>query len=155
MRAAIPWRYIINICKYVFILYRINVFLYTSYANYGQRHFAIQSTITKKTYLEAIVDILERILKERKKRNWSEYQLAQNSGITQSTISTWYRKHMQPSISSLEKICSGFGITLSEFFSDSEAVELSSEQIEILKRWDSLDKSQKAVVLDLLDVMLR
>ena len=101
------------------------------------------------------MDILERILKERKKRNWSEYQLAQNSGITQSTISTWYRKHMQPSISSLEKICSGFGITLSEFFSDSEAVELSSEQIEILKRWDSLDKSQKAVVLDLLDVMLR
>ena len=101
------------------------------------------------------MDILERILEERKKRNWSEYQLAQNSGITQSTISTWYRKHMQPSISSLEKICSGFGITLSEFFSDSEAVELSSEQIEILKRWDSLDKSQKAVVLDLLDVMLR
>ena len=101
------------------------------------------------------MDILERILKERKKRNWSEYQLAQNSGITQSTISTWYRKNMQPSISSLEKICSGFGITLSEFFSDSEAVELSSEQIEILKRWDSLDKSQKAVVLDLLDVMLR
>ena len=101
------------------------------------------------------MDILERILKERKKRNWYEYQLAQNSGITQSTISTWYRKHMQPSISSLEKICSGFGITLSEFFSDSEAVELSSEQIEILKRWDSLDKSQKAVVLDLLDVMLR
>ena len=101
------------------------------------------------------MDILERILEERKKRNWSEYQLAQNSGITQSTISTWYRKHMQPSISSLEKICSGFGITLSEFFSDSEAVELSSEQIEILKRWDSLDKSQKAVILDLLDVMLR
>ena len=105
--------------------------------------------------MEVIVDILERILEERKKRNWSEYQLAQNSGITQSTISTWYRKHMQPSISSLEKICSGFGITLAEFFSNSEAIELSGEQIEILKRWDSLDKAQKAAILNLLDVMLK
>lgn len=56
------------------------------------------------------MDILTKILKERQKRNWSEYQLAQNSGITQSTISTWYRKNMQPSVSSLEKICAGFGI---------------------------------------------
>ena len=104
---------------------------------------------------EVIVDILERILEERKKRNWSEYQLAQNSGITQSTISTWYRKKMQPSISSLEKICSGFGITLADFFSDSEAVELSEDQKSILKRWDSLDKDQKSVILNLLDTMLR
>lgn len=101
------------------------------------------------------MDILERILEERKKRNWSEYQLAQNSDITQSTISTWYRKKMQPSISSLEKICSGFGITLAEFFSDSEAVELSDDQKAILKRWDSLDKDQKTVILSLLDTMLR
>ena len=101
------------------------------------------------------MDILERILEERKKRNWSEYQLAQNSGITQSTISTWYRKKMQPSISSLEKICAGFGITLADFFSDSEAVELSEDQKSILKRWDSLDKDQKSVILNLLDTMLR
>ena len=101
------------------------------------------------------MDILERILEERKKRNWSEYQLAQNSGITQSTISTWYRKKMQPSISSLEKICAGFGITLADFFSDSEAVELSEDQKSILKRWDSLDKDQKTVILNLLDTMLR
>ena len=101
------------------------------------------------------MDILERILEERKKRNWSEYQLAQNSGITQSTVSTWYRKKMQPSISSLEKICAGFGITLADFFSDSEAVELSEDQKSILKRWDSLDKDQKSVILNLLDTMLR
>ena len=101
------------------------------------------------------MDILERILEERKKRNWSEYQLAQNSGITQSTISTWYRKKMQPSISSLEKICAGFGITLADFFSDSEAVELSEDQKSILKRWDSLEKKKKSVILNLLDTMLR
>lgn len=102
------------------------------------------------------MDILAKILKERQKRNWSEYQLAQNSGITQSTISTWYRKNMQPSISSLEKICAGFGITLSEFFSDSDGNEmiLTDEQKLILDKWNSLNKQQKKAVSDLLDVML-
>lgn len=102
------------------------------------------------------MDILAKILKERQKRNWSEYQLAQNSGITQSTISTWYRKNMQPSISSLEKICAGFGITLSEFFSDSDDNEmiLTDEQKLILDKWNSLNKQQKKAVSDLLDVML-
>ena len=33
-------------------------------------------------------DILGRIEKERAARNWSEYALAENSGLTQSTIST-------------------------------------------------------------------
>lgn len=101
------------------------------------------------------MNILERILKERMKRNWSEYQLAQNSGITQSTISTWYRKNMQPSISSLEKICAGLGITLAEFFSDSDAVELSIEQKAVLDKWDALSKEQKNVLLDLMSVMLK
>lgn len=41
-------------------------------------------------------DILGRIEKERAARNWSEYALAENSGLTQSTISTWRRRNLQP-----------------------------------------------------------
>ena len=33
-------------------------------------------------------DILGRIERERLSRGWSEYALAENSGLTQSTIST-------------------------------------------------------------------
>ena len=36
-------------------------------------------------------DILGRIAQERLARSWSEYALAENSGLTQSTISTWRR----------------------------------------------------------------
>ena len=60
------------------------------------------------------MDILKRIVDLRKERNWTEYQLATKSGLTQSTISSWYRKDLVPSIPSLEKICSAFGITLSQ-----------------------------------------
>ena len=37
-------------------------------------------------------DVLGKIEKERTQRNWTEYTLAKNAGITQSTISTWYRR---------------------------------------------------------------
>ena len=43
-------------------------------------------------------DILGRIEKERAARNWSEYALAENSGLTQSTISTWRRRNLQPNV---------------------------------------------------------
>lgn len=48
-------------------------------------------------------DILGRIEQERLARGWSEYTLAENSGLTQSTISTWRRRNLQPSVASLEK----------------------------------------------------
>ncbi len=50
-------------------------------------------------------DILGRIEQERLSRGWSEYALAENSGLTQSTISTWRRRNLQPNVASLEKIC--------------------------------------------------
>lgn len=65
------------------------------------------------------MDILKRIYELRVDRGWSEYQLAEASEISQSTISSWYRKDMLPSIGSLEKICKGLGITMSQFFDDS------------------------------------
>ena len=45
-----------------------------------------------------MIDVLERITYYRKQKNWSEYQLAEHSGLTQSTISSWYRKNMVPTI---------------------------------------------------------
>lgn len=36
-------------------------------------------------------DINERIIELRRERHWSEYQLAEKSGIGQSTISSWTR----------------------------------------------------------------
>ena len=63
-------------------------------------------------------DILGRIERERLSRGWSENALAENSGLTQSTISTWRRRNLQPNVASLEKICSGLGISLSQFFQD-------------------------------------
>lgn len=95
-------------------------------------------------------DILAEITRLRLKRHWSEYELAQHSGLTQSTISTWYRKNQIPTVQTLEKVCDGFGITLSQFFSEhDDAVYLTSEQKELLDCWAALTEPQRILFLEL------
>ena len=95
-------------------------------------------------------DILAEITRLRLNRNWSEYQLAQHSGISQSTISTWYRKNQVPTIQTLEKVCLGFGITLSQFFAnDDDAVSLTESQKELLDCWAALTETQQALFMQL------
>ena len=78
------------------------------------------------------MDILKRIVDLRTERNWTEYQLAERSGLTQSTISSWYRKNMLPTIPSLSKICDAFGITLSQFFLEDES-KITTSPIDVLR----------------------
>ena len=91
------------------------------------------------------LDILNKITLLREERHWTEYQLAEKSGLTQSTISSWYRKKMLPSISSLTKICEAFGITVSQFFlddSESNTVLLNEKQLQLLKHASKLNTEQ-------------
>ena len=95
-------------------------------------------------------DILAEITRLRLNRNWSEYQLAQHSGISQSTISTWYRKNQVPTIQTLEKVCLGFGITLSQFLANyDDAVSLTESQKELLDCWAALTETQQALFMQL------
>lgn len=99
------------------------------------------------------MDVLTRITALRTGRNWSEYQLAERSGLTQSTISSWYRKNMMPSIPSLERICDAFDITLSQFFleDDKQAVLLNEQQIRLINTTNKLTKEQFDSLLLFLD----
>ena len=101
-----------------------------------------------------MTDILEIIKRNREARGWSEYQLAERSGLPQSTISSWYKKDMTPSFTSLEKICDAFGITLSQFFADGEeSVVLTPSQRKMLDKWNCLTSAQQAALTALMDTM--
>ncbi len=90
-----------------------------------------------------MIDVLGKITDYRKKKGWSEYQLAEESGLTQSTISSWYRRDMLPTIHSLEKICIAFGISLSQFFaSDTDNFSLTDVQKELLDEASRLTEQQ-------------
>jgi len=101
-----------------------------------------------------VKDILTTINKYREERGWTEYQLAERSGLPQSTISSWYRKNMVPTVPSLEKICNAFGITLSQLFAEGEApVSLTESQRKLLESWSRLTEEQQAVVFALIEKM--
>lgn len=63
-------------------------------------------------------------------------------------------KNMVPTIPSLEKICTAFGITLSQLFAEGDApVSLTEAQKKLLERWSRLSEEQQAVVFALIDKM--
>ena len=101
-----------------------------------------------------MTDILSMIRQNREARGWTEYQLAERSELPQSTISSWYKKGMTPSFSSLEKICDAFGLTLSQFFADGhERLALTDNQHRLLDAWALLTAPQKDALLLLMQTM--
>ena len=101
------------------------------------------------------MDVLERITKLREERHWTEYQLAERSGLTQSTISSWYRKNMQPTLPSLARICDAFGITIARFFMDDTAsvIDLRPEQRKLLEAAGKLDAEQMNKLIEFLEML--
>jgi transcriptional regulator with XRE-family HTH domain len=83
-------------------------------------------------------------------RNWSEYRLARESGLSQSTIANIFRRNTVPGVSTLELVCVGFGITLAQFFCEGNMVELSNEQKELFDQWVTLTREQKQLLSELI-----
>ena len=100
------------------------------------------------------MDILDRIRQLRDERGWSNYKLAKEADISEGSLNNLFRLNNQPTIPTLEAICKGFDMSLSQFFAESnEAVVLSEEQREMLGIWATLNKEQKAALLELLKKM--
>lgn len=89
---------------------------------------------------------LRRLLDER---GWTEYRLAKESKLSESTIANIFRRNATPSFSTLESICSGLGITLSQFFAQEDMVELTPELKELFDGWVMLTAEQKKAVLQM------
>ena len=99
------------------------------------------------------MDARERIRSLMQERGWSEYRLAIASGLSQSTVANIFNRNTTPSVTTLESICNGFGITLSQFFSESNLVELTADQKQLLDAWKSLSVEQKQLVFDLIRLL--
>ena len=92
------------------------------------------------------MDVLARIQQLMDQRGWTIYRLAKESHVNEVTIGNNYRRGTQPSISTLEALCKGFGISLSQFFAQDEMVELTPELREMFTLWSGLSDEQKNAV---------
>lgn len=100
-----------------------------------------------------MINILEKITALRIERQWTEYQLAEASGLTQSTISSWYRKNMLPTLPSLIKICDAFNISVSQFFIEdsTQPVLLNDRQTQLVNAASKLNNEQYNALLNFLN----
>ena len=72
------------------------------------------------------MDINKKINNLRVQRGWSMYELAQEMGITQSTLTSIMKRGNAPKIETLQRICDACGITLAQFFMEDEQLEILS-----------------------------
>lgn len=82
-----------------------------------------------------------------KQNKMSAYKLSQITGISQSVLSGITKNKRMPTLITLEKICSAFGITLAQFFTENDTVtELSAEQREFLSLWSDMNYEERRCV---------
>lgn len=97
-------------------------------------------------------DILAEITRYRESRGWTEYQLAERSGLPQSTISSWYRQEDDafPAIAGEGLRGAGHHAVPAAGGGRENSGAVPREQ-ELLRRWSRLNDAQKQALLDLMD----
>lgn len=86
-------------------------------------------------------------------RDWSDYRLSQESGLSASTIANIHHRNTVPSITTLQSICDALGISLSQFFAEAQEeyfVHLTQAQKEMFDDWLSLTGPQKTVIAEII-----
>ena len=99
------------------------------------------------------MDTNERLKQMLTERGWTEYKLSKLSGLSESTVGNIFRRNTVPSVITLEAICKAFGITLSQFFCESNMVELTPELQELFDSWSILTPEQKNAALQMIKAM--
>lgn len=97
------------------------------------------------------MDVHKRLRQLLNERGWTEYRLSKKCGLSESTLANIFRRNTMPSITTLEAICHGFGITLSQFFAEDEMVELTPELKNLFDKWISLTPEQKNAIYSMVN----
>jgi transcriptional regulator with XRE-family HTH domain len=88
-----------------------------------------------------------------KERDWSDYKLSIQAGLSQSTVANIFKRGTAPTIATLTSICDALGITLGQFFCSGNIVELSDESMELFNNWVTLSSEQRRLFIELIKQM--
>lgn len=88
-----------------------------------------------------------------KSGGWTDYRLAEEAGLSCSTVTNMFNRSNAPTLPTLEAVCKAFGITLSQFFLDFEDNETLREQRLLFSKWNTFTPEQRKILLDLKDII--
>lgn len=110
--------------------------------------------------------VLPKIKQYCKIRGLSIYKLAKNAGIPYSSLNNIFIRNTEPTIPTLQKICNGLGITLSEFFEESNDADtagpptcrtewLTEDEQAIIEMYHRLTGDEKIILKAYLQGLLK
>lgn len=101
------------------------------------------------------MNVIERIDELCKQHNISKYRLSQITGISQSAFSKMARQQSTLSLETLQRICDAFGISMAQFFSESEEYpDLTAKQKQLLHFWNLLNEKKRDYALLMIEKMI-
>lgn len=95
------------------------------------------------------MDVKSRLQTLMDERGWTMYRLAKESDIPWTTLRNMMKRNTEPTIPTLESVCNGLGISMSQFFDTDNQMGLTKEQRLLLDQWEKLNKGHKEAVLNL------
>ncbi len=97
-----------------------------------------------------IEDIINRINELLKFNGWTIYRLANEAEMPPSSLNNIFNRKTYPSIPTLQKICNGFDISLSEFFDFTSKplrnFEISEDEQRLSNMYKSMSKRNKEIL---------
>lgn len=101
-----------------------------------------------------MVKIGNRITELRKKKGWSQTELAKQISASREAIGKYERDESQPSVETAKKIADAFAVTL-DYLVDEEALPtFDKKTVGRLKSIQQLDEENKGHVFAMLDAFL-
>ncbi|MBR4587847.1 MAG: helix-turn-helix transcriptional regulator [Lachnospiraceae bacterium] len=108
----------------------------------------------KKNYNNITNESLKRIIELLESYEWTLYHLAKVSDVPITSLNNLFQRNNEPTVPTLRKICSGFGITLSDFFGNEipeEPPKYTAEDLMILSMLSELDPDSKKRLISYID----
>ena len=102
-----------------------------------------QRITTVSLLLIAMVNAQNRIRQLMAERGWTIYRLAQESGLSQTTISNIFKRNNQPSLPTVNAICDACGITLAQFFTENDTANSPNAKSELDNSVAALKEDQR------------
>lgn len=94
--------------------------------------------------------VLNRIKYLLEFNHWTLYRLAKQSNLAYSSLNNLFSRNTCPSISTLEKICAGFNISLADFFdfgrNPLHNSSITETQQRLLNAYESLSSKDKELL---------
>lgn len=92
--------------------------------------------------------VIEKLEELRREQGITYYGLARKTGLSYSSVTNMMKRGTTPTIYTIEKLCAGLGITVSQLFGRREIMDnFTKGQQEILELFNEANEEQRELIM--------